>query len=267
MVVYIGLDSGKASIQLSSTRPNFLKDIQLMLTTIGIFTNVKLAQETRQVIFREGHNPVTCKDIYVLYITCYDVIKLIELGFSPKRLVISEIDTEQPIRSSSRFIRVVEIIDQGRFSDTYCFTEEKNHTAIFNGVMTGQCEFAILLYSHLQNKLTKERIHEIFREAVEIETQFITESIPCKLIGMNSSLMTRYIKHIASFWMHKLTTSPHNRKCPKLYQVKNPFDFMDMIGIDGKTNFFEQRTTEYKKNTVAPTVKNADTFKNLDDNF
>jgi len=127
--------------------------------------------------------------------------------------------------------------------------------------------FAILLYNYLNNKLSKERIHEIFKEAVEIETQFITESIPCKLIGMNGTIMTRYIKYISSYWMNQFITSS-GRKCPKLYNVKNPFSFMDMNGIDGKTNFFEQRTTEYQRASSAmKTSKSAETFLNLNDDF
>jgi ribonucleoside-diphosphate reductase beta chain len=129
------------------------------------------------------------------------------------------------------------------------------------------CEFAITLYNYLNNKLTKERIHEIFKEAVEIESQFITESIPCKLIGINSTLMVRYIKFISSYWMHQFTTSS-GRKCPKLYNAKNPFSFMDMISIDSKTNFFEQVTTEYSRsNNTADTAKNSETFMNLNDDF
>jgi len=127
------------------------------------------------------------------------------------------------------------------------------------------CNFAILLYNYLNNKLTKERIHEIFKEAVEIESEFITESIPCKLIGMNSSLMTRYIKFVSNGWMVQMTTSS-GRKCPKLYTVKNPFQFMDMIGVDSKTNFFEQRVTEYAKDNRS-SANDAHTFLNLDDNF
>lgn len=123
------------------------------------------------------------------------------------------------------------------------------------------CRFAILLYNYLNNKLTKERIWDIFKEAVDIESQFITESIPCKLIGINANLMIRYIKFVASYWMSQFTTSS-GRKCPKLYTAKNPFPFMDMIGIDGKTNFFEQRTTEYARSTGEQS-----SFLNLDDDF
>jgi len=127
------------------------------------------------------------------------------------------------------------------------------------------CSFAILLYNHLNNKLTKERIHEIFKEAVDIESEFITESIPCKMIGMNSTLLIRYIKHVANHWMNQIISS-NGRKCPKLYNVKNPFSFMDMIAIDGKTNFFEQIVTEYAKDNRS-IEQNSKTFLSLDDNF
>lgn len=130
-------------------------------------------------------------------------------------------------------------------------------------------QFAILLYNKLHKKLSKERIHEIFKEAVEIESEFITESIPCKLIGMNSTLMIKYIKFVANFWMSKMITDS-GRKCPKLYpHVKNPFDFMDMIGIDGKTNFFEYKVSEYSTASSKKNVGITDepSFVQLDDDF
>ncbi len=127
------------------------------------------------------------------------------------------------------------------------------------------CSFAILLYNHLNNKLSKERIWDIFREAVDIECQFITESIPCKLIGMNSSLMIRYIKYISNYWMHQLISST-GRKCPNYYTVKNPFSFMDNSGLDSKTNFFEQRVTEYARDNRS-SKDDAQTFLSLDNDF
>ena len=99
-------------------------------------------------------------------------------------------------------------------------------------------EFAILLYKHLNNKVSQEKAAKIFREAVQIETEFICESIPCKMIGMNSELMTEYIKYVADRLLSQLDFN-------KIYNVENPFDFMKTFGIDGKTNFFEARTTEY----------------------
>jgi ribonucleotide reductase beta subunit family protein with ferritin-like domain len=122
-----------------------------------------------------------------------------------------------------------------------------------------------MLYNQLVHKLPKERIWEIFREAVDIETQFITESIPCKLVGMNHHEMIRYIKYVSNFWMHQMISSS-GRKCPNYYTVKNPFSFMDRNGLENKTNFFEQRTTEYQRD-IRSKVKNSGTFVNLDENF
>lgn len=100
------------------------------------------------------------------------------------------------------------------------------------------CEFAILLYSKLQKKIGESRIHEIIKEAVSIETEFICEALPCKLIGMNADLMTQYIKFVAD----RLAVQLGYRK---IYNVSNPFDFMELISLEGKTNFFERKVAEY----------------------
>jgi ribonucleotide reductase beta subunit family protein with ferritin-like domain len=99
-------------------------------------------------------------------------------------------------------------------------------------------EFAVLLYSKLQNKLSKDKIKEIIKEAVEIEQEFICEALPCRLIGMNSDLMKKYIEFVADRLAVQLGAG-------KIYETKNPFDFMEMISIEGKTNFFEKRVGEY----------------------
>ena len=99
-------------------------------------------------------------------------------------------------------------------------------------------EFAILLYNKLSKQLSKKKIHEIIKEAVEIENEFINSALPCKLIGMNSKLMTQYIQFVADRLCLQLGYS-------KIYDVSNPFDFMEMISIEGKTNFFEKRVGEY----------------------
>jgi ribonucleoside-diphosphate reductase subunit M2 len=100
------------------------------------------------------------------------------------------------------------------------------------------CEFAILLYSKLLKKIDKARIHEIIKEAVEIESEFICEALPCKLIGMNSTLMTQYIQFVADRLCVQLGYK-------KIYNVINPFDFMELISLEGKTNFFERRNDSY----------------------
>jgi ribonucleotide reductase beta subunit family protein with ferritin-like domain len=99
-------------------------------------------------------------------------------------------------------------------------------------------EFAVLLYSKLLKKLQKSKIHEIIKEAVEIEQEFICDALPCRLIGMNSKLMGQYIEFVADRLCLQLGYD-------KIYNSSNPFDFMEMISIEGKTNFFEKRVSEY----------------------
>jgi ribonucleoside-diphosphate reductase beta chain len=103
------------------------------------------------------------------------------------------------------------------------------------------CEFACLLHNkYIQNKVTEERIKEIICEAVEIEKEFITDSLPVSLIGMNEKLMSQYIEFVADFWLVELG-------CSKVYNSENPFEFMEMLSLQGKTNFFEKRVGEYQK--------------------
>ena len=103
------------------------------------------------------------------------------------------------------------------------------------------CDFACLLYNHhIQNKLPQERVIEIIRDAVNIEKEFVTDALPVKLIGMNAELMCQYIEFVADRLLSELG-------CPKIYNSTNPFDFMEMISLQGKTNFFEKRVGEYQK--------------------
>jgi ribonucleoside-diphosphate reductase subunit M2 len=100
------------------------------------------------------------------------------------------------------------------------------------------CEFAVLLYSKLVKKIDKSRIHEIIKEAVDIETEFICDALPCRLIGMNSQLMTQYIQFVADRLSVQLGYK-------KIYNVLNPFDFMELISLESKTNFFEKKVDAY----------------------
>jgi len=103
------------------------------------------------------------------------------------------------------------------------------------------CDFACHLYTHhVTNKLPKERIIEIIRDAVAIEQEFVTDSLPVNLIGMNAQLMRQYIEFVADRLLNELVGQ-------KIYNVTNPFDFMEMISLRGKTNFFERRVGEYQK--------------------
>lgn len=104
-------------------------------------------------------------------------------------------------------------------------------------------EFAVLLYSLLRNKLPEIIVHSIFKEAVEIEKNFIVQSLPCELLGMNSALMTEYIQFVADRLLVQLGYE-------KLYYAQNPFPFMNRIGLDLKENFFESRVQSYAKANV-----------------
>jgi ribonucleoside-diphosphate reductase beta chain len=106
------------------------------------------------------------------------------------------------------------------------------------------CDFAVNLYkNHIVNKLSKDRVKEILLGALEVEREFITESLPVCLIGMNTNLMTRYLEYVTDRLLLQVG-------CEKEFNTKNPFDFMDMISLEGKTNFFEKRVSEYKKGGV-----------------
>ena len=103
------------------------------------------------------------------------------------------------------------------------------------------CDFACLLYNrHVVNKISKETITDIIKDAVSIEKDFVTDAIPVKLIGMNADLMCKYIEFVADRLLLELG-------CDKVWNSENPFDFMEMISLQGKTNFFEKRVAEYQK--------------------
>jgi ribonucleoside-diphosphate reductase beta chain len=105
------------------------------------------------------------------------------------------------------------------------------------------CEFACLLYSMLNEQLPEIEVMGIIKDAVEIEKEFITEALPVALIGMNAKLMQQYIEFVADRWLSELG-------CAKIYSTSNPFDFMEMISLEGKTNFFEKRVGDYQKSGV-----------------
>jgi ribonucleotide reductase beta subunit family protein with ferritin-like domain len=109
-------------------------------------------------------------------------------------------------------------------------------------------EFAIELYKLLENPLDVSEVEKIVREAVQIESEFITDSLPCSLIGMNAKDMTTYIQFVADRLCVQLGY-------PKLYLATNPFDFMELISLEGKTNFFEKKVSEYSKPGVGLSVE------------
>ncbi|KAL9162875.1 hypothetical protein ABFS82_06G006300 [Erythranthe guttata] len=105
------------------------------------------------------------------------------------------------------------------------------------------CDFACLLYSLLKMKLSEEKVKGIVADAVEIEREFVCDALPCALVGMNGELMSQYIEYVADRLLNELGYG-------KMYNVQNPFDWMELISLQGKTNFFEKRVGEYQKASV-----------------
>lgn len=121
------------------------------------------------------------------------------------------------------------------------------------------CEFACLLYGMLKNKLTEKEVHGIISDAVAIEKEFVTEALPVDLIGMNAKLMQQYIEFVADRWLSELGYT-------KIYNATNPFDFMELISLQGKTNFFEKRVGEYQKSGVMNDAAASKAF-SMDEDF
>ena len=342
------------AIQITSIEYDFLKNVQLLLTTLGINTNIKFFQGERDTLLPDGkggNKIYKCKPNWVLYITICSVRKLSKLGFKTRRL---KLKIDDIINERKKLIKI-ESIEIDKIEKTYCFNEPKKHAGIFNGILTGQSEvysllidtyikdpirkdilfraietipcvakkakwalkwitkeksfaerlvafavvegvffsgsfcaifwlkhrgkmvkalgqsnefiardeglhtaFAILLYNHLDNKLSQKRIEEIFRDAVNIESEFICESLPCRLIGMNSDLMKQYIRYVADRLIVQL-------RYTKIYNTTNPFSFMEKNDIDAKTNFFEKRVSEYQKAELAS--KKSDRNFEIDEDF
>jgi ribonucleoside-diphosphate reductase beta chain len=108
------------------------------------------------------------------------------------------------------------------------------------------CDFACLLYGMLEHKLTEQQVVDLIKSAVEIEQEFVTDALPVALIGMNAKLMSQYIEFVADRLLNSLGYN-------KIYNSENPFDFMETISLEGKTNFFEKRVSEYTKAGVGKT--------------
>lgn len=299
--------------EIFSSNIHFLRDVQLMLTTLGVMADVIHSGEDSSLI-----------------LPCQAIHQLAMLGFKPLFPVEGRSDT------SPKEVCVAEVVDEGRVDDTYCFSEPLRHAGTFAGIVTGQSEtyallldnlikdpkerahllhaietvpivkkkaewalkwitsnesfaerlvayacvegiffsgsfcalfwlkkrgllpgttfsnelisrdeglhteFSCLLYSMLKGKLTEERVHTIVREALDIEREFVCDALPVSLVGMNADLMSQYVEFVADRLLVSLGYS-------KLYNSQNPFDFMEMISLQGKTNFFERRVGEYQK--------------------
>jgi ribonucleoside-diphosphate reductase beta chain len=143
------------------------------------------------------------------------------------------------------------------FSGSFCAIYWLKERGVMPGLTTSNefiardeglhTDFACGLYEEIVNKVPKTKVHKIIREAVKIEKQFITESLPCHLVGMNEKLMSQYIEFVADRLSSQLGYG-------KIYGTSNPFDFMERISLEGKDNFFEKRVTSYAKAGVGKTA-------------
>ena len=138
------------------------------------------------------------------------------------------------IQFSGAFCAIYWLKKQGRFKGL-CFANSL--IARDEGL---HAEGSVMIYNHLLYKLPEQRVHEIFIEAVDVEKEFIRDALPVALIGMNNETMAKYIEYVADFWLRRLGYSI-------IYNSKNPFEWMQLIGMQGKTNFFEGRVSEYSK--------------------
>ena len=309
----------------------FLCDIQLMLTTLGVISNV-------------------CDGM--LLVSNYEMQKLVDLGFDPVMLEYNSVENPIQIRHP---VYVTSIKHKSDLEDTFCFSEPKRHTGIFNGILTGQsetysalietyiedeserdvyfravenfpcikqkadwaqqwmnseipfairliafavvegvffsgafcsifwlkdreiklpglfnsnsyiardeglhCQFATVLFKKLKYIPNEQIVHDLFKNAVNHEIEFITIALPVKMIGMNSDLMSDYIKFVADRLLLQLG---YNR----IYNVKNPFSFMDRIGMDNISNFHTSRVTEYARSEKIEKIKGVHDFDTEED--
>lgn len=145
------------------------------------------------------------------------------------------------------------------FSGSFCAIYWLKNRGLMPGLSTSNefisrdenlhCEFAIELYKHhVTDKVPQDLVHSVFKEAVDIEKEFITESLPVSLIGMNANLMKQYIEFVADRWLVMLGYN-------KLYDSENPFSFMELISLNTKENFFELNVSQYQKSSVGTTVE------------
>lgn len=152
--------------------------------------------------------------------------------------------------ASIYFVKEMGILDALTFSNELISRDESLHT-----------EFAVLIFSYIENKPKKSEVHEMFKDAVDIEIEFITQAIPCNLLGLNSDLMAQYIQFVADRLLTQLGYS-------KIWNInKCPLDFMERISLDNKTNFFDNRVSDYSKASIQNKKETLTFNSNDDDDF
>lgn len=240
----IAFFAGSDGIVFENINTNFADEVQI--------------PEARSFYAFQAHNEMVHGETYSLLIDTYvkdssrknelfDAINTIECIKNKADWAIKNFDRTKPFAERLIAFACVEGI---YFSGAFCAIFWLKKRGLFPGLCFSNelisrdegmhLEFAVELYNTLKNKPSSEKIRNIITEAVDIEKKFIIESLPCKLIGMNSELMSTYIEFVADRFCKQIGI-------PVIWNSKNPFDFMENISLEGKTNFFEKRVGEYGK--------------------
>jgi len=169
---------------------------------------------------------------------CFNWIKDTDASFAQRLIAFAIVEG---VFFSGAFCSIFWLKEKGKMPGL-CFSNE-----LISRDESMHVEFAVLLYSMIQNRIPQNTVHDMFRDAVAVEKNFIIESIPCALLGMNSNLMSTYIEFVADRLLVQLDYE-------KLFNVHNPFPFMDRISIETRSNFFENRVAEYSKANVGSGV-------------
>lgn len=258
-------------IKLNSDEQHFIKMILAFFATSDIIVNMNLEENfIREIALTEAKVAYQFQamienvhsEVYSLMIDniikdskeknkCFNAIKEVDSIKKKAEWAIKWIKSKD-ISFAQRLIAFA-IVEGIFFSGSFCaiyWLKKKN-------IMSGLCDsneaiardegfhtqLACLLYTYIQQKIDESTIHMMFKEAVEIEREFICESLPCSLISMNNSMMYEYIMYIADRLLVELGYN-------KIWNVENPFDFMESLSLEGKTNFFESRPTQYQNSHV-----------------
>ena len=271
-------------IKMNNNEKHFIKNVLAFFAASDTIVNMNLSENfIREVQIREAIITYEFQaaienvhsECYSLMINniikdpvekekCFNAIKEFECIREKAEWAINWInDKDSPF--AQRLI-AFSIVEGVFFSGSFCaifWLKKKN-------LMPGLCDsneliardegmhtnFACLLYSYIVNKIDEETVHSMFKEAVEIERKFICESLPCSLLGMNNNLMNEYIKFVADRLLVQLGYK-------KIWNTVCPFDFMESLSLEGKTNFFESRPTQYQNSHVlnkGKTSTNVDSF-------
>jgi ribonucleoside-diphosphate reductase beta chain len=223
---------------------NFTREVQVKEAVIAYQYQIMMENIHTEVYSLQIENIITDKEEKMRILNGVETIPCIA---KKAKWAMNWIESDAPF--SQRLIAFA-IMEGVFFSGSFCSIFWLKSRNLMPGLITSNeliardegmhTGFACLLYKYIKNKLSKETVHDMFKEAVDIEIEFICESLPCRLLGMNNELMTQYIKFVADRLLIMLGYT-------KIWKVDNPFPWMESISMEGKTNFFEQRVTQYKK--------------------